>query len=347
MKFNKKQRIGLIVLISVIISIQLVILNFDDFQSSTISKERKAQLEYYNSVIDSLKENSSQTANEYFRFNPNKLSYNSWSYFGLSTSQLYSLDSFRATGEFFSKLQVKEVLRLNDSVYNVIDTLMYFPKVYASNSYSKKQKINYSDFNPNEYTKEDWIRMGFSEKQSEVIFNYINVRGGLKSKDELKDIFVINTEKYKELEPFVNIPEVVGNIQKLEVTLNTANVEDFKTINGIGEVYSKIIVDYRNSLGGFKHYYQLKEIKILDSTLYEIIKKEFPLNKDFTVRKISVNTATFEELKNHPYISWRLANSIVDFRTNFRDFNSLEELKNIEVISDAYFDKIELYLTLD
>ena len=347
MKFNKKQRIGLIVLISVIISVQLVILNFDYFQSSTVSKERNIQLEYYNRVIDSLKENSSHATNKYFKFNPNKLSYNSWSYFGLSISQLYSLDSFRTTGEFFSKLQVKEVLRLNDSVYNVIDTLMYFPKVYASNRFSEKQKINYSYFNPNEYSKVDWMRLGFSEKQSEVIFNYINVRGGLKSKQELKDIFVINAEKYKELEPFVTIPDVVENTHIIEVTLNTATIEDFKTINGIGEVYSKIIVDYRNSLGGFKYYYQLKETKIVDSTLYELIKKKFPLEKEFAVRKIGVNTATFEELKSHPYISWRLATSIVDFRTNFRNFNSLEELKNIEVISDAYFDKIELYLTLD
>ena len=347
MKFNKKQRIGVIVLIFVIASIQLLILNFDYFKPTAISDDTKARLEYYNNVVDSLAKKSNNKTEKYFKFNPNKLSYNSWSYFGLSTSQLYKLDSFRATQQFTNKIQVKEVLGLNDSLFSVIDTLMYFPKEYKARTYYKKKKISYSEFNPNEYSKEDWMKLGFSEKQSDVILNYIITRKGIKSKEELKNIYVISDKKYKELEPFVNIPQVVEEEKKKIVTLNTATVEDFKSIKGIGEVYSKIIVDYRERLGGFRYYYQLKEINVIDSSTYELLKQKFPLEKDFKVKKISINTASFEELKNHPYISWRLARSIVDFRTNFRKFKSLDELRNIEVMSDAYFDKIKLYLALD
>ena len=347
MKFNKKQRIGIIVLILMIISIQFVILNLHDLKDSPISKAQNVRLEYYRSLIDSLKETSSKKGVKHFKFNPNKLSYNSWSFFGLTPSQLYSLDSFRVKNTFSSKLEVKNILGLNDSIFKVIDTLMYFPKAYTSNNFSRTPIIKYSDFNPNTYKESDWEMLGFSEKQSEVIVNYIKARGGIKSKEELKDIFVISNKKYKELEPFVKLPQIIDDSPKLEITLNTATVNDFESINGIGEVYSKIIVDYRERLGGFKFYYQLKETKVVDSTTYKLIKNKFPLEKNFAVRKLNINTASFEELKNHPYISWRLARSIVDFRTNFRDFNSLEELKNIEVISDAYFNKIELYLALD
>ena len=347
MKFNKKQRISIIVLISVVIFIQFVILNLQDLKNTRIPRVNNVQLEYYNSLIDSLKEASKTKDKKYFKFNPNKLSYSSWSFFGLTSAQLFSLDSFRLKNDFSSRLEVKKVLKLNDSIFNVIDTLMYFPKIYTSNKYNQKQKVKYSDFNPNEYKVGDWKKFGFSDKQSEVIFNYIKVRGGIKSKVELKEIFVISDEKYKELEPFVKLPEVIDSVARLGVTLNTATIEDFKSINGIGEVYSKIIVEYRKNLGGFKYYYQLKETKVVDSVLYELIKSKFPLEKEFVVRKININTATLDELKSHPYISWRLANSIVDFRTNFRKFNSLDELRNIEVISDAYFNKIKLYLTLD
>ena len=347
MKFNKKQRIGIIVLISIIISIQFVILNLQGLKDLSISKVNSERLDYYNSLIDSLKQTSLNKDIKYFKFNPNKLSYNSWSFFGLTSSQLYSLDSFRSKKSFSSKLEVKDILGLNDSIFKVIDTLMYFPKTYSSKSFSQRPKIKYSDFNPNTYKVNDWEKLGFSAKQSEVIFNYIKVRGGVKSKEELKDIFVISNKKYKEFEPFVKLPEVVIEVPVVEVSLNSATVKDFESIRGIGEVYSKIIVDYRKRLGGFKFYYQLKETNVVDSTTYEFIRNKFPLEKDFAVRKLNINTASFEELKNHPYISWRLAQSIVDFRTNFRDFNSLEELKNIEVISDAYFNKIELYLTLE
>ncbi len=347
MKFNKKQRVGIITLIIVILFIQIVILNLDFLKNNSITEDRKIQLEYYNSLIDSLKETSVKKEIKYFKFNPNKLSYNSWSFFGLNFSQLYSLDSFRSKNEFSSKQQVKQILKLNDSIYDIIDSLMYFPKVYTSKGYSKKQKITYTNFNPNEYVKSDWMKFGFSDKQSEIIFNYIKVRGGVKSKGELKDIFVINDDKYKELEPFVKIPEINNDIIIEDITLNSASVEDFKTIKGLGDVYSKIIVDFRTNLGGFKYYYQLKETNVVDSTVYELIKNKFPLKKDFEVTKLNINSASLEELESHPYIGWRLANSIVDFRTNFRDFNSLEELRNIEVISDAYFDKIKLYLTLE
>ena len=347
MKFNKKQRIGILVLLVVIVSIQTVILNYDKVQHFSISQEKKVQLAYYNALIDSLKGVSSKKEKTYFNFNPNKLSYNSWSFFGLSNSQLYSLDSFRVKNVFSSKQQVKRVLKLNDSIFGIVEPLMYFPKKYLASTNSPKNKIKYADFNPNKNSKDDWINFGFSEKQSEVIYNYISAKGGLQSKEELKDIFVISDEKYSELSPFAKIPKEIISEKPRVVSLNTATVEDFQTIKGIGEVYSKIIVDYRSNLGGFKYYYQLKETKVVDSMLYELIKKEFALDKEFVVSKISVNTATFEELKNHPYIGWRFANSIVDFRTNFRNFKSLDELKNIEVISDAYFNKIELYLALD
>ena len=347
MKFNKKQRIGVIVLITIIALLQFVILNLHEYSSNNISEERNVELDYYNKVIDSLKDSSKKSTHKYFKFNPNKLSYNSWSYLGLTTDQLYKLDSFRAKNTFSTLQEVKSILHLNDSIFNVIDTLMYFPKAYVRYSSKQKKKIKYYRFNPNKLSTEGWMNLGFSKKQSEVISNYIKVRGGIKKKEELKDIFVINKEKYSKLEPYIDIPKLATVPEKAVVTLNTATVDDFKKIKGIGDVYSKIIVDYRTKLGGFKFYYQLKEINIVDSALYVAIKKQFPLSKDYKVRKLNINKATLEGLQNHPYISWRLANSIVDFRTNFRDFKSLDELKNIEVISDAYFNKIKLYLTLE
>ena len=347
MMFNMKQRIGIMSLLIVIFFIQMVILNLHRLNELPLSEERNAQLEYYISQIDSIKKASVKKEVNYFKFNPNKLSYRSWSFFGLDPSQLYSLDSFRADTVFSSKLQVKKVLKLNDSIYSIIDSLMYFPKVYTSRNSRRKKNIVYTDFNPNLLNKEEWKALGFSEKQSDIIFNYINIRGGIKDKEELKEIFVINDDKYGELEAFVHIPKKEEGEVMQVVTLNTATIEDFKAINGIGDVYSKIIVEYRESLGGFLFYYQIKETKIIDSTLYKRIREEFPLEKEFSVRKININKATLEELQAHPYIGWRLGESIFHFRTNFRDFNTLEEIKNIEVISDAYFKKIELYLTLD
>lgn len=345
MQFNKKQRDGILSLLVVILFFQVLIFSLPYIRSYNYVINSKE--DYYNKILDSLKLISKEKDRNYFKFNPNKLSYNSWCYFNLEQSQLYSLDSFRSKNQFTSKQQVKNILKLDDSIFSILDTLMYFPKVYKTRQVFIKKEVHYSNFNPNSYSEEDWISIGFSVKQANVIFDYIKVRGGIKEKKELKDIFVIDDEKYNQLKKYVKIPEQTeAEIEKV-VTLNTATIQDFKNIKGIGEVYSKIIVDFRNRLGGFKYYYQLKETNVVDSLLYEVLMKEFPLEKDFKVNKININKATVEELQSHPYIGYKLANSIVDFRTNFRDFKSLDELKNIEVISDAYFDKIKLYLTLD
>ena len=346
MNFNKNQRVGLYVLIFLIITLQIIIIKVD-FPKTIIENSEQIQLAYYyNQKLDSLKSIQKNKSNQkqYFKFNPNKLRYNSWSYLGLSSQQLYKLDSFRVNNEFTSNTQVQDILKLNDSIFSRIDSLMYFPDKYIQKQkYQNVAAIKYTSFNPNTYKKEDWVKIGFSENQSEVIVNYAIKKGGFKFKEELKEIYVINEKKYSEIEAFIDIP--IPAKEKI-ISLNTASIDDFKKVKGIGEVYSKVIVDYRENLGGFKYHYQLKEIKFIDSLIFDNLKTTFPLDKDFTVRTININKATLEELEKHPYISWRLANAIVEFRTNFRSFNTLDELKNIEDISDSYFNKIKLYLTL-
>ena len=349
MKFNKKQRKGLFSLFILIALIQFVIIYVDFSRVNTVDSSDFSRIEYYKLKIDSVKRIDSALSvrpNRY-KFNPNKLSYKSWKYLGVNTDQLYLLDSFLSKNRFSSKKEVRDVLKLTDSVYYIIDTLMYFPKKYTRSNYVKNySSIKYEVFDPNDYKEEDWVKIGFSEKQASAILNFTKNKGPFLKKEDLKEVYVVSNKKYLDLEPYLKIENISLPIIRV-VTINTATREDFKKIEGIGDVYSNVIVDYRDRLGGFRFNYQLKEINIIDSVLYARIMNKLDVEKDFQVKTINVNSASLDRLKSHPYISWRLAKSIVDFRDNFREFKSLEELKNIEVISDAYFDKIELYLTLE
>ena len=64
------------------------------------------------------------------------------------------------------------------------------------------------------------------------------------------------------------------------------------------------------------------------------------------VKKININTANVEELKNHPYIRWNIANSIVKMRLQKGSFNSLNELLESKLITSEIFEKIKPYITL-
>eukprot|EP00353_Schmidingerella_taraikaensis_P000833 CAMPEP_0185595498 /NCGR_PEP_ID=MMETSP0434-20130131/78676_1 /TAXON_ID=626734 ORGANISM="Favella taraikaensis, Strain Fe Narragansett Bay" /NCGR_SAMPLE_ID=MMETSP0434 /ASSEMBLY_ACC=CAM_ASM_000379 /LENGTH=149 /DNA_ID=CAMNT_0028223557 /DNA_START=216 /DNA_END=662 /DNA_ORIENTATION=- len=55
-----------------------------------------------------------------------------------------------------------------------------------------------SAFNPNEYSKEEWVQLGLSSKQADVVLKF-TVRG-VKSNEELKKIFVIPDEVFALIE---------------------------------------------------------------------------------------------------------------------------------------------------
>lgn len=57
--------------------------------------------------------------------------------------------------------------------------------------------------------------------------------------------------------------------------------------------------------------------------------------------KVNINTATKEELCTLPGIGEAKAGSIIDYRTNHGSFRSIEELKKIDGIKNAVYNKIK------
>jgi competence ComEA-like helix-hairpin-helix protein len=64
------------------------------------------------------------------------------------------------------------------------------------------------------------------------------------------------------------------------------------------------------------------------------------------VRKITLNTATAEELKSHPYLNWNIANSIVKIRVKKGKFTAIDDIRESVLIDEELFEKIKPYLSL-
>jgi DNA uptake protein ComE-like DNA-binding protein len=311
---------------------------------------------------------------KYFKFNPNKLQYSYWRYFGLTTDQLYSLDSFRFENEFSSFAQVKNILHLDSTQLTIFDSLIYFnkPKMdsryqngsnkqfynrsdFSNNSsrkwsdknsdYSSYSKRDYFKFDPNKIDGNTWQKLGFSPKQTSLIINRIkNIRGVKKLEDMLK-LVVIDSSRYSEIASFVTIDKsYVDSVYPAKIDINKAKIDDLKQVSGVGDTLAKKIIMYRDALGGIVQMWQIKEVNILDSLAVKGLFKLFYVDKSFIPSRIDINNDGLDKLNNHPYINYRLAKSIVDFRTNFRKFSSLQELRQITALSEARFNKINLYL---
>ncbi|MFT3993380.1 MAG: helix-hairpin-helix domain-containing protein [Dysgonomonas sp.] len=129
------------------------------------------------------------------------------------------------------------------------------------------------------------------------------------------------------------------------IELNKADTSSLKKIPGIGIGYANRIVKYRNLLGGYVSLSQLKEVYGLDDDLYEKITPYITIGGG--VRKIEINTISFDDLKRHPYINYKQASIIVDLRERKGKIDSFDRLALLDEFSDHDIERLKYYLSFD
>lgn len=85
-------------------------------------------------------------------------------------------------------------------------TLTFTENLDTENSTGKKVQLK--EFNPNDLSESEWMSLGFSERQVVTILKYKSIVGGsFISKEQLKKCYSISSEKYKEIEPYLLLPD--------------------------------------------------------------------------------------------------------------------------------------------
>lgn len=219
----------------------------------------------------------------------------------------------------------------------------------GANKFEKKKSKFHtppSSFDPNQYSKDDWMKLGLSAKQADVVIRF--TQRGITSNEDLKKIFVISDEFYELIKDSTHYSARTKKVETevaestILVELNAASENELLAIPGIGPFYAKKIVEYRTSLGGFVSEKQLLEIWKFDEVKLEEIKPFIVINET-ELEKIDINTATIEELKSHPYISYSIANSIVKMRLH-SGFENIDDVKRSKLIDEELFTKIKPYI---
>ncbi|MDG2504729.1 MAG: helix-hairpin-helix domain-containing protein, partial [Crocinitomicaceae bacterium] len=110
--------------------------------------------------------------------------------------------------------------------------------------------------------------------------------------------------------------------------------------------YAAQIIKYRKELGGFYKKEQLMEVWKMREETYEVLVTELILDSSH-IQKIHLNSISFEVLKNHPYVSYSLANSIVKMRNQLGSFDTISSIKKSKLIDNEVYQKIRPYLSLE
>ena len=251
------------------------------------------------------------------------------------------------------------------------DAMAHAPPAIIDDDESPPAQLFY--FDPNTISAEGWKQLGLRSKTIGTILKYLSKGGRFYDALDLKKIYGLRAEEYGRLEQYIRInkPATDGeaivkkrapyyareqsdqrqpsnNIRppsKRIIDINTADTTDWINLPGIGSKLAARIVTFRERLGGFYDIEQIRETYgLADSTFQKIL----PLlaKGDHPIKKININTATPEILKQHPYIKWNLASAIIRYREQHGPFTSLESLLQIAAITPPVYNKLLPYLAL-
>ena len=129
---------------------------------------------------------------------------------------------------------------------------------------------------------------------------------------------------------------------KLLGEINSADTSQLKRIQGIGSVYSNRIVKFRKRLGGFVDIEQIAAVYGLNENMVDSIKKYFTLDLS-KVKKISLEDANSYELRRFPFLSEKIIDEYLEFRTK-RSTESVDSLTNFFKKRLNKYDFYLLYL---
>jgi len=288
-----------------------------------------------------------------FKFNPNNLTSEQAKRLGLSEYQYAMIDKYlSAGGKFKNKSDFGKIYSIYEEQFQLLYPYIDLPKKNNSErnktEYApEKQTVEYFDFNPNTLNDEGWMKLGFSQKQVEIIRKYVDKGGIFLKKEDLKKLYVIDETKYADLEPYIRIEETKNKSEKTgehtKVDINNLSADEMKKYGRFWQYNAERIVKYRNLLGGFYKKEQLLEVYGVKKQYYDKIANDIIIDKS-KPEKINVNFAEVSELGRHPYISWQNAEKIIEFRNKNGFIKDLKILKEKKIIPANIYEKISPYL---
>ncbi len=217
------------------------------------------------------------------------------------------------------------------------------------------------DFDPNQIDASQWQSLGLSPKQAQSIVNYRNKGGRFYKAEDLQKMYVISPEVYARLKPYVIIESAAmgksdnkqafgkdsspkAKKELVVIEINAADTIQLQEIRGVGPAFAKRIANYRERLGGFYRKEQLMEVFGLDSAKFDGLKDQVRVDAS-QLKKININTADFDELKNHPYLRYKQINAIIQYRKQHGPYKTIEDLRKVAILTPQNIQNLAPYLT--
>lgn len=197
--------------------------------------------------------------------------------------------------------------------------------------------------NPNTADSMGFISLGFRAYTIRNLLAYRRTGAVFRDIQDLTRIYGMDSLKLYSLRDHFIFPKVKDS-KAHSININEADSIELKKLIGIGPVLSARTIRYRNALGGFTNVNQILEVYGIDQ---ELLTRNAPhISCSGEVDKLDLNRVNEDILRRHPYIDYKTASSIIRYRKQHGEFESVESLKFIHLMKDSIFKKIEPYCTV-
>lgn len=229
-------------------------------------------------------------------------------------------------------------------------------------------------FDPNQADSAAFCRLGLPSFLARRIVNYRKKGGVFQKAEDFSRLYGLSQEQYERLKPYIVIDTLQLAAKRMAlyqqqhrqqtfsfdtlhpaafrrdtsflkypegtvVDLNTADTTQLKRIPRIGSGLAKMILAYRNQLGGYSSVEQLQEIAHLDTT----INKWFEI-KTGVYRPLRVNHVGLDQLRNHPYMNFYKAKVIIEYRRKRGKIKGLPQLSMFQEFTEKDLQRLQPYL---
>lgn len=231
-------------------------------------------------------------------------------------------------------------------------------------TYKKKEEnipVILASFNPNTTDSITFRRLGLPAWMAKNILHYRAKGGKFRKPEDFKKVYGMTEEQYSALLPYIHIPpeDTVHHIPQLYIAqnvpmknikyepgtildLNRADTTELKKIPGIGSAIARLIIGYRQRLGGF---YQIEQLKDINLNIQQL-RAWFSIDPA-NVHRINLNRISVDRLRSHPYINFYQAKAIVEYRKKKGSLTSLKPFSLYEEFTETDLERIGHYVCFE
>lgn len=265
--------------------------------------------------------------------------------------------------EYLRPVEVPVTLSESEEIDSFLANLEEQEKIRKSHTPKNEISAVLQPFDPNTVDSVLLRQLGLPVYIVRNILKYRAKGGVFRSPESFSRIYGLKEEVYQKLKPYITIAPLVSvshvrtdtfrqlkdtipYVPKYEegtiVDLNKADTSILKRIPGIGSTLARMIVVYRQRLGGFYDVAQLQEVPHVG----------VELNKWFVVtpaglHKIQVNSASLDKLRSHPYMDFYKAKAIMEYRRKRGKIKGLSQLSMFEEFTEKDLKRLSPYLTFE